>query len=317
MPSLEVGVRALESAKCIKSKPVQRRCDVLRAMPPSRIAMAYAEFARLPDGYEIRQLTREHLKWVRAIVGHTMSFDSPLWRDAPYEGGATQRAYDMYHAMKPSSKQCIDSGLSYGVFIKDWTKSEAKLRWNVEDPSCTRDDLLKQMDFPLVSVAMSKDLTADKLGPRKKFKSWAEIVPPHGTISRELKRKDESRQNREVKHQTPQAGDVVRRSGTHTHGDHAGKGLARALAHFVMDRMAEKGYGKILIHTGDAHVHKVWANPPAPHTAVVGAVFETANHVEAGPETEGKHNPFGRADVTCSRIWVLLGEGRKIEKTSG
>ncbi len=277
--------------------------------------MAHAEFSRLPEGYEIRQLTREHLKWVRAIVGHTMSFDSPIWRDAPYEGGPTQRAYDMYRAMKPSSKQCIDSGLSYGVFIKSW-KGEARLRWNIKDPSCTREELLKQMDFPLVSVAMSKDFTAEKLGPRRKFKSWAEIVPPHGTISRELKRRDESKQNGDIKRQPPGAGDVVRRSGTHTHGDYAGRGLARALAHFVMDRMAERGFSKILIHTGDPHVHKVWANPPAPHAAVVGAVFNTANHVEAGPETEEKRNPFGRADVTCSRIWVLLG-ARKDQKTNG
>jgi hypothetical protein len=260
---------------------------------------------QLPDGYEIRQLKREHLPWVQAIVAHTMSFDSPVWSRVAYEGGPAQRAYDMHDAIRPSSLQSIESGLSYGVFWKHHKCKtpglEGELRWDFKDPSASRETLLEQMDFPLVSVAMSKDAAAPKSTAPVGIKSWGEIVDGHKDISPGLRAGD----GRPMSVWAPGAeGEVVRRSGTHTRGDHAGRGLSKALAHHVMREIAARGYGAILIHTAGDAVNRVWLNPPAPFRAEEISSFKTADFVKEDGETGELYNPFGNAAVDCKRIWV-------------
>jgi len=271
--------------------------------------MSSSVIAKLPDGYEIRQITREHLDWVRAIVGHTMSFDSPIWSCVPYNDGDTQRAYDMYKAMEASSGLSIDSGLSYGVFIKDWTardkttKKGGELRWDFGDKSASREVLLEQMDLPLVAIAMSKDAAAAKPIQPEGVTLWGDIVDGHKDISDGLKAA--GREGGDDKLRWLLEGRIARRSGTHTRGDHAGKGLSKALAHFVMQELANKGYDKILIHTGGGTVHKVWSDPPAPFYAITTGEFDTAKFRKLDGQNK-QYNPFGNAQVVCTRVWIVL-----------
>ncbi|KAK4040950.1 hypothetical protein C8A01DRAFT_35006 [Parachaetomium inaequale] len=261
--------------------------------------------AQLPDGYEIRQLQREHLPWVQAIVAHTMSFDSPILSKVAYEGGPAQRAYDMHDSIRPSSLQSIESGLSYGVFWKHHKCKtpgvEGELKWDFNDASASREKLLEQMDFPLVSIAMSKDAAAPKSALPVGIKSWGEIVDGHKDISPGLRAGD----GRPMSVWAPEAeGEVVRRSGTHTRGDHAGRGLSKALAHYVMREIAERGYRAILIHTAGDAVDRVWLNPPAPFRGEEISSFTTAGFVKEKQETGKMYSPFGDAEVDCKRIWV-------------
>lgn len=270
-------------------------------MPP------YSTIAELHPVYEIRQLQPEHLTWVQAIVAHSMAFDSPIW-SLVHPGRQTQRAYDMFKAIEPSSQHCIHSNLSYGVFIKNWTPSRpdsgpnGHLHWDFNDLSGTREDLLNQMDFPLVSIAMSQDGAVSKSPPPKGHISWNQVVPHHDSIRLGLKYGDDSWTTRERKGDTYK-GRVVKRSGTHTRGDHVGKGLAKTLAHHVMRTLAEKGFQHILIHTGSDAVNKVWEHPPEPYRAEVVSVYDTAEHPD----------PFGGVAVMCKRIWVTL-QSRDVEE---
>ncbi|EAQ93766.1 predicted protein [Chaetomium globosum CBS 148.51] len=261
----------------------------------------------LPPGYEIRKLNNEHLSWVQAIVAHTMSFDSAVWSKVDYPGGATQRAYDMYHAIRQSSLQSIQSGLSYGVFCTEYKCRtpglEGTLDWDFNDLSADDDDLLEQMDFPLVSIAMSKDAAEDKPVPETGVKPWSEIVPGHAIISNSLKAGD----NRPQSVWSPEhMGEVVRRSGTHTRGDHAGKGLSKVLAHHIMREIRdhEQGYKAILIHTGGEAVDKVWLRPPAPFKSEEICPFSTSGYHRKDDHSDTSYNPFGSAKVVSRRIWV-------------
>lgn len=274
--------------------------------------MAPSNFTQVRAGYEIRQLKKEHLDWVAAIVGHTMSFDSPIWSKT-YPDGQTERAYKLAAAIKPSSRNCIESGLSYGVFKSDWaprypdTNPWGELRWDTKDLSATREQLLDQMDFPLVSIAMSKDMAAPNPAVSKDHIPWANELEGHSLIRDTLKQGDTSGREKAVKNNGVE-GVSVRRSGTHTRGDYSRKGFSKALAHDVMKRMAEKGYREILIHTGSPHVNNVWEHPPAPYTCVVASTFNTTT----------RQDKFGSAKVNCLRIWVtLVEETPRVARGSG
>lgn len=272
--------------------------------------MATNTSAPLREGYEIRQLTVEHLEWVKAIVGHTMSFDSPIWSKR-YPNDQAGRAYKMAEAIGPSSLSCIESGLSYGVFIRGWTprypdtKPGGELRWNTRDLAASREKLLEQMDFPLVSIAMSKDWASPKsTGSAEAQLSWADVVEGHALLADTLKARDQSGKVWSPPKDPKYLGKVLKRSGTHTRGDHISKGLAKALAHFVMRDAAAKGFQGILIHTGSVGVHGIWENPPAPFKAHVVSEYNTGNPPLA----------FENASVLCKRIWVELREEREGER---
>ena len=337
MALLSVSARPVEVAKYIKSRPSLQRCDPLRSVqrPASTFTMAHEVPAQSSGdseapfplsgelkNYEIRQLEPDHVEWVQAIVGYTMSYKSPIWEDVRYDRGddrgKTQRAYDMFHAIRDSSLQAINSGLSYGVFDKTW-KGEYGVTWDFTKPNATEEQLLEGMQFPLVSIAMSKTSTAEQLLANYKKEagnnteavkgaapSWKDILPLQAIMSKDLKDQEAKLLKTGFFDELP-TGDAVRRSGTHTWGaEHTGKGLSRALAHYMMDKAKAKGIKWIMIHTGSDAINKVWENPPEGYKHHVTGEFNTANHREVNTDTEQMHNPFGAAEVICKRIWVDL-----------
>ena len=273
----------------------------------------------LPDGYEIRQLELKHITWVQAIIAHTMSFDSPLWAGPDYVGDKTKRAYDMFAAIEPSAKEGIKSGLSYGVFQKNWksrldgTKEGGEVRWDPKDLSATEKDLLKQMDFPLVSVAITKRRRREgepKPQPPEGVTPWSDIVPLFATISGAFR-------TQEAKSAPPFASPerIAQRSGTHTRSDFKKQRLMRALAHYVMDQLARE-FDMVVIQSTSDSVTEVWEKPPLGYKATVTGVFDTAMYLVVGKD--GKpYNPFGDAKVVCKKIWVDLKPGKGGEGSGG
>ncbi|KAK3299861.1 uncharacterized protein B0H64DRAFT_379303 [Chaetomium fimeti] len=222
----------------------------------------------------------------------------------------------MFDAIEYSSIENIRSGLSYGVFSTEnkWANpdEEGTLKWDFDDRSADREKLLEQMDFPLVSIAMSKDVVKSGCVPRTNVEAWSEIVDGHRDISDGLKAGDK---RPESVWAPTNRGNVVRRSGTHTRGDHAGKGLSKALAHYVMHKIREhdNGYRAILIHTGSEAVDKVWLRPPVPFKSEEISTFSTAGYQKRNSHTGALYNPFGSAEVVSRRIWITWPEEEEEE----
>jgi hypothetical protein len=274
--------------------------------------MSTNALAQVPNGYEIRPLQPEQLEWVKAIVGHAMAFDSPIW-SVELPEGQTKRAYELAEANHASARHCIESGLSYGVFIKAWaprytdTKQGGELRWNKEDTKAPKEKLLEQMDFPLVSVALSQDAAKSKPSPDPSTppcRSFGQILDGHEAIRDNLSTENQKKGIAWKPSKGKEGeGSVVKRSGTCTRSDHAGKGLAKALTHYVMREMYEKGYQAIQIDSGSDAVSKVWENPLGPYQVDVVSEFDTSAHPK-----------FKRAKVVNKRIWVTLREKTAEEK---
>ncbi|KIX00752.1 uncharacterized protein Z518_09817 [Rhinocladiella mackenziei CBS 650.93] len=100
-------------------------------------------------------------------------FYSPVWSVA-YPEGKTARMYQGVKAGEYLIRHQIESEHSFGVFDLEYqfkreeSKPDGKLYWDLDDTNLGPEELLDQMDFPLVSVAMAYDgfnaLEMDKIG---------------------------------------------------------------------------------------------------------------------------------------------------------
>ncbi|KAK4096862.1 hypothetical protein N658DRAFT_562172 [Parathielavia hyrcaniae] len=281
--------------------------------------MASNTQAQLPDGYETRRLEPQHLEWVTAMIGHTLSFDSLWAMEVPgartseeAEQIKTKRVYELAESNIPSAMHCIASGLSYGVFIKGWTprrkdtKPGGQLHWDTNDTSASREELLEQMDFALVAVALTQDAAKPKTPPPEGHKRMDQILPLLLAIRDGIAR-NELEGSKGIAWKPPQGkagkGKVAKRSGTCTRGDFAGRGLSKALLHHVMRALAEAGYQGIDMQASHRAVEKVCLSPPLPFRAYV--LSRCSTRFDLGFET---------ADVNCVRIWIVLREKTDGEK---
>lgn len=115
---------------------------------------------QLPARFEIRRLTEHDVLHALAIMTHSRVFHSPLWT-VLYPEDQTERAYRLQRGMTHFVTISCASGYSYGVFDREYqfkrpesAAEGGKLWWDEENPHATKEDLLKQMDFPLVSIAL-------------------------------------------------------------------------------------------------------------------------------------------------------------------
>ncbi|OQE31241.1 hypothetical protein PENSTE_c001G08995 [Penicillium steckii] len=261
---------------------------------------------QLPPRYEIRSLGPEHLDWVGAICAHTNMFHSPVW-PILYPENKTQRAYKMFQTGEYMMRHQIDSGLSLGIFDKEYQfkrpESEAtggKLYWNLENTDATENELEDQMDFPLVSVAMAYD----GINPldMEKMKPLIATVPLFATAYKALNEQDK-RDPASWKPTGPMQ--VLMRNATSTRGTHEGHGLMRCLAEEMMRRSAAQGFRGIQIETGSEAVLKVWSTPPAPFKENVIGKVHTTTYSEQNESGETIY-PFRPADLNLGKVYVDL-----------
>ena len=182
-----------------------------------------------------------------SIVVHSNIFYSPIWPKC-YPEDKTARLYRSFTATEYLIRHQVESGHSFGVFDLEYQfkqeESKAprgKLYGDLHDNTLGADELLEQMDFPLVSVAMAYDginaLDPEKLGP------LIECLPLFGTIYHVLAERDP--RNDSWKPTGPNQ--VLLRNATSTRHDAEGKGIMKKLAQFLMRYAAGEGFRAIQI----------------------------------------------------------------------
>ncbi|KAF2019841.1 hypothetical protein BU24DRAFT_419455 [Aaosphaeria arxii CBS 175.79] len=264
----------------------------------------------LPPRYEIRQLQPEHLEWVMAIVIHSNVFYSPVWT-VLYPDYLTDKLHEAMRNGKYLFEHQIKSGLSFGVFDTEYTFKRAesaptggKLYWDESEPEVKSSQgvqaeskrLLEQMDFPLVSVAMSYDgINALDL---KKMEPMLQVLPHFGLIYHIL---DVLDQRAPETWKATGDGQVLMRNATSTRRDYEGQGIMAALARWLMREAAGKGYRGIQIESINNAVAHVWGKAEPPFEGTVISEFDTATWADE----EGKH-AFEPAKQVCKKIWVDL-----------
>jgi hypothetical protein len=259
----------------------------------------------LTPRFEIRRLGEEHVDWVRAIVMHSNLFYSPVWPHV-YPEGLTKRAYGCYRTGEYLVRHQIASGMSFGVFDKEYqfkrpesAKTGGALYWDENDLNATKEQLLEQMDFPLVSIAMSYDgashLDIPQMTPL--FASLPLFPVLYQHIGELDPRDPES-------WDAKGPGEVLMRNGTSTRGDYEGSGVMKKAAHWLIREAASKGYRGIQIECLHDAVTKTWLNPPAPYKGTLICQFNLKDYEV---EEDGKKTkPYAHIDQIMTKIYVDL-----------
>ena len=238
----------------------------------------------LKPRYEIRQLGPKHVAWAAAIVSHSNGFYSPVWPVLyPKMNGkdAIQLALDATYLVEHQ----VNSGLSFGVFDTEYVfkreeskATEGKLYWDVSEPSVKESHgleaeaqrLLQQMDFPLVSVALSYD--AFNALDMVKMKPLLDVMPHFGLVYHILEERD-SRNPETWKPKGPN--EVLFRNATSTRRDYEGEGIMARLARWLMREADARGFRGIQIEAlADAVTH-VWSTAEPPYKGAVVSEFHT------------------------------------------
>lgn len=260
----------------------------------------------LPSRYEIRVLGPEHIDWAAAIVMHSNIFYSTVW-PIVFPEKKTARLMAGQKAADYLIRHQIDSGYSLGVFDTEYkfkrpasAATGGKLYWDLEDESSNAEQLLEQMDFPLVSVALAYDsinhLDMAKLGP------LIEVLPPYGIVYGALHDLDK-RDPATWEAKAP--GEVIFRNATSTRHEYEGQGIMGALARYMMRWIAEKGFRGIQIETMADAVYYVWSEPPKPFSGEVVSSFEAETY-EVEDEEGTKTRPMAPAKQRITKVYCKL-----------
>jgi hypothetical protein len=238
----------------------------------------------LKPRYEIRKLEPEHEPWASALVMHSNLFHSPLW-PVLYPTGIAENLIRGTEAAKYLVDHQIYSGWSFGVFDTEYQfkreESKAtggKLYWDANDKSILETEgleaeskrLLDQMDFPLVSVALSYDafnaFDMEKMGP------LMACLPHFGVIYHILTEGDKRDPNPSKPTATNQ---VLNRNATSTRHEYEGEHIMSALARWLMREAAAAGWKAIQIECVNDAVTHVWSKAPAPFKSEIVTEFNT------------------------------------------
>lgn len=259
----------------------------------------------LSPRFEVRPLGPGHIDWAKAIGSHSNIFHSPVWPKV-HPVDKTKRAYDLFNAVDYLMRYQIESGLSYGVFDKEYQfkrpESEnigGALYWDPSDVNATSEELLEQMDFPLVSIAMALDeakpMDLTQLSPVFK------VLPLFAVIHHQL---DELDARDPASWQPKACGEVLSRNGTSTRADYGGHGIMKKMAHWLMQEAAHQGFRGIRIECFHDAVHHVWTNPPEPYQATVVSILNVKDIEE---ERDGKAvKPYLHLEQLGSKVFVTL-----------
>jgi len=269
-------------------------------------ATSAANPSPFPVRYEIRQLTSADLEAATALLVHANMFHSPLWA-VVYASRATELALAMTEPSKYLVQHQIDSGLSYGVVDTQYQYKRAesaatggKLYWDFADTKAAGATLLEQIDFPLVSIALSYDQFHPLDMPR--MMPFIQLLPLFGTLYGALAGGDK---RNPADWSATATGQVLMRNGSATRVDYEGKGLMKGMAGWLMREAKLKGFRAIQIEGSHEAVSETWLHPPAPFTAELVASFDTATYEEDGPNGEKVH-AFAPAKLLITKIYVTL-----------
>lgn len=262
----------------------------------------------LPSRYEIRKLDLEHSQWAAAIVCHSNMFHSTVFPHV-YPEGKTARFNNMLKAADYLVDHQINSGLSLGVFDKEYQYKRAesastngKFYWDSENNDVSGDELLEAMDFPLVSVALSYD-GADSLDSAR-MEPLVASLPVFALVYHHLDVLDP----RPFEDWRPakQRGEILMRNATSTRREYEGKGLMAALARYLMRDAAAKGYKASNIECLNDAVTHVWSEPPSPFKGEIISSFRSEEYEE---DQDGKKiNPFAPSKQLVTRVWTTLSD---------
>lgn len=256
----------------------------------------------LPPRYEIRTLGPEHSNWANALVMYGNAFASPVWSKV-YPEDKTGTCYNMFRLGAHLIDHAINSGLSLGMFDKEYTfkhpdsaESGGKLHWDLDDRTADEDKLLEQMDFPLVSVAMAYDsydvLDVSRLSP------LLEAMPLLGERSKILAERD-TRDPASWEATGPRQ--VLFRNSTATRAGEEGKGFMGILARYMMRKAAAEGFRGIQIQCLHDAVYRVWSCPPEPFRGEVVARFHCSED-----EDEEVRRKFRGSVQEVAKVYVTL-----------
>lgn len=275
--------------------------------------------------YQIRKLTLSDLPFAHAIITHANLFHNALWSKL-HASDAVSRAYRIFNTGAYNTSHGIESGFSYGVFDTEYqyknpqsTATNGAIYWDPElYPASSGADLLEQMDFPLVSVALAYDPVATPLDIVKFQPIFAELplFPKLVSIT-------EANDIRPVEERKPkQVGECLFRCGTATRADYEGKGLARALAGHLMSEAKKAGYKATQVGTVNNRLNEIWerispsgqddenGSKGAKKSRVVSVVdlerYEEDEVDENRQMTGRKTNPFLGVKVLRKCIYVTL-----------
>jgi hypothetical protein len=229
----------------------------------------------LPARFQIRKIEAKDLPWVRAIFAHSNMLCSPLWSVALPKETRVERVYKFWHAMETIMRLNAVDSYSYGVWDTEYAfkrpesaATGGKLYWDETNLDATPEELLEQMDFPLVSVAVAYD--GFKKPDMAVYNPIIKLVPLFGQLHYEMEKRDT---RKEEERKPKGVGEMVFRSGTATRKDYAGHGIAKGLAHWLMKEVAGCGFKGMQIGVAHEALVRVFMNPPAPFMGeVVGEV---------------------------------------------
>jgi len=272
----------------------------------------------LKERSEIRKLEPKPLPWAAAILAHSHGFHNPVWGNNWPDRMMGKWTLEMASTISYLVQHQIDSGLSYGVFDKEYIfktpeaqESGGKLSWDPnEDPSESVEKtqgrkaegmrLLQKMDFPLVSIALSYDgftpLDPKKMAPI--IRAWPGFDILYGVL--------EARDPRAPESWKPTApGQVLMRNATSTRHDYEGEGIMAAMARWLQREAAAMGFRGIQIECVSDAVTHLWSK--GAQDGFKGWVVSEFECVDL-EDAEGR-KPFERARQRVTKCWVDLRPG--------
>ncbi|KAK0657746.1 hypothetical protein B0T16DRAFT_425878 [Cercophora newfieldiana] len=270
--------------------------------------MRQATPSPFPDRFEIRKIESNDIPWVLAILAHSNLYCGPIWSVALPQEGRTERVYKFCRAMEGVIRHNVADNFSYGVWDTEYkfkrpesASTGGKLYWDESNLDATSEQLLEQMDFPLVSVAVAFD--GLKKPDTSLYDPIIELIPIFGKLTQAMDagdiRKPEERKPRLL-------GEMLFRFGTATRPDYAKHGLAKGLGHWLLKEAARHRFLGMQIGVAHAALEKVFMNPPAPFTA---KIVSDVNLAEFEVEEDGvKVKPCAACgDVPFKKIYVSFG----------
>ncbi|KAJ5761534.1 hypothetical protein N7533_003573 [Penicillium manginii] len=261
----------------------------------------------LPPRYQIRRLTLADIYAVKALFVQSKTSPSSFC-PAVESGNQTIMAYQQYHAVEYLVRHAINSNMSFGVFDTEYSyrysssiKMGGKLHWDENDTEASSEQLLHQIDFPLVSIALSYD--AANPPDKRKMQRYLDIRPGYKQACVHLDSLIPA-SARDGYRDAP-LGKVLMRKGSVTRGDYEGRGIMKGMALWLVGEAKRCGFEVIEIPVSNSIVRRVWENLPPPCRVAVMAEY-VIEDLEVCDENGEKKRPFEGIQTEICQLRINL-----------